>query len=89
MAHKTQEEILENISEALKKVEVGALYYHYKHPDQYYVIESVGCIEETEEPCVCYRALYGKGILWVRTLENFLEKVDVDGKKILRFTLVK
>lgn len=30
-----------------------------------------------------------KGILWIRTLKNFLEKVEVDGKKVSRFTPVK
>lgn len=85
MAHATQEEIIKEINKARKLVEVGSLYAHYKHPDQYYVIESIGCVEETEQPCVCYRALYDKGILWVRTLKNFLEKVEADGKKVSRF----
>lgn len=89
MAHKTQNEILKGIDKARKLIEVGGLYAHYKHPDQFYVIESVGCVEETEEPCVCYRALYGKGILWIRTLKNFLEKVEVDNKKVSRFSFVK
>jgi len=72
-------------SRARKKVEVGGIYYHYKDPDKCYVVESVGFLENTEELCVIYRALYGKGIVWVRTLDNFLEKVD--GK--MRFRKVK
>lgn len=89
MDHLTQDEILKRVNKARKLVEVGGLYAHYKHPDQYYVIESVGCLEETEELCVCYRALYGKGILWVRTLEKFMKKVKLgNGKKVCRFTKV-
>ena len=37
------------------------------------------------EVCVIYRALYGKSIVWVRTVENFLEKVD---KNVYRFSKV-
>jgi hypothetical protein len=70
------------ITKARKKVEVGGIYHHYKSPDKYYVIESIGFLENSEEVCVVYRALYGKGIVWVRTLDDFLEKVN--GKK--RFT---
>lgn len=69
-------ELDKQIIKAKKKVEVGGIYYHYKNPDKYYVVESVGFIEERDEVCVVYRALYGKGIIWVRTLTNFLEKVD-------------
>jgi len=45
-------------------------------------------LENSEEVCVGYRALYGKGILWVRTLENFLEGVEIDGKSVKRFQVV-
>ncbi|OGC97544.1 hypothetical protein A2634_02150 [Candidatus Amesbacteria bacterium RIFCSPHIGHO2_01_FULL_48_32] len=64
------------------------MYYHYKHPEKYYVVEFVGVLENSEEVCVGYRALYGKGILWVRTLENFLEGVEIDGKSVKRFQVV-
>ncbi|OGM32528.1 hypothetical protein A2803_03145 [Candidatus Woesebacteria bacterium RIFCSPHIGHO2_01_FULL_44_21] len=72
-------------TKAKKEVEVGGIYYHYKNPDKFYVVESVGFLENTEELCVIYRALYGKGIVWVRTLDNFLEKAN--GK--IRFTKIK
>jgi cyclomaltodextrinase len=43
---------------------------------------------------VIYRALYdskefGKNALWARPLENFLEKVTVNGKEIPRFKYLK
>lgn len=85
MAHKSLEEIFPLIKSAGKKIPKGSIYSHYKHPEQHYVIEFVGCWENTEEVCVGYRALYGKKILWVRPLENFLERVEVDGKKVPRF----
>lgn len=89
MAHKNQEQLILEIKEATERVRIGALYFHYKHPEKIYIIESVGFFEETEEVCVGYRALYGEGILWVRKIENFLEEVEVGGKKVKRFTLVK
>ena len=89
MKHKTQEELQKEVSNALGKVKVGELYVHYKHPDKYYVVEFVGVLENFEEVCVGYRALYGKGILWVRTLKDFMAKVEVEGKRVKRFSYVK
>lgn len=60
MSH-TLDTLDKQIAKAKKKVEVGGIYYHYKNPDKYYVVESIGCLENTEEVCVVYRALYGKG----------------------------
>lgn len=83
--HHALDELDKQIAKARKKVEVGGIYYHYKNSDKYYVVELFGFLESSEEVCVVYRALYGKGIVWVRTLENFLEKID--GK--MRFDKVK
>ncbi len=85
VAHKPQEEIQRQIERALKKVKVGGLYFHFKNPEHLYVLESIGCLESTEEVCVCYRAQYGKGVLWIRTLEDFLGSKEIDGKKVSRF----
>lgn len=72
MSH-SQEELNQKINAAKKQIEIGSIYFHYKSPDKYYVIESIGILESSEELCVVYRALYDKGIVWVRTLENFTE----------------
>lgn len=79
------------LEDAKKRVEVGGTYYHFKNPSDYYTVVDVGIIEETEEVCVMYEAQYDelKGIRWVRTLENFLEEVERDGKKYQRFTKVE
>ena len=76
MAHTSQEELNQKIEEAKKKVEVGATYFHYKSLDQFYIVEDIALMEETEEVCVVYKALYGDEITWVRTVENFLKKTE-------------
>lgn len=86
MAHTTQEDLRKKLSLALKKVSVGHPYYHFKNPDQKYIVEFVGFLENSEEVCVGYRALYDEGLLWVRTLEDFLEEKEIEGQKVPRFT---
>ncbi len=61
-------------------------YRHYKG-NEYQVI-GVAKHSETLEELVVYRALYGEGKIWVRPLSMFLEEVEVDGKRVLRFTPV-
>lgn len=48
---------------------------------------------ETFEELVVYRGLFtspefGKNALWVRPKKMFLEKVEVDGKKVPRFKYI-
>jgi len=59
-------------------------YRHYKGKD--YEVLGVAKHSETLEELVVYRALYGGGQIWVRPLKMFLEEVEVDGKKIPRFS---
>lgn len=65
----------------------GAFYRHYKNKKIYKVIEIVRHSESLEE-MVLYEAQYENefGPLWVRPLNMFLENVEVDGKKVPRFT---
>lgn len=44
---------------------------------------------ETLAPLVVYRALYGERGLWVRPHAMFCETVEVDGKQVPRFALVR
>jgi len=79
MSHIPLSVLEEKLSLGFQKVKTGGIYFHYKNPDHYYVLESLGFIESSETIAVVYRALYDKGIVWIRPLEEFLEK----------FTLVK
>ena len=78
MAHTSQDELDQTIT-AAEQVEVGGVYFHYKNPENFYIVNSIALIESNQEVAVVYQALYGKEITWIRPLEEFLKK----------FTLVK
>jgi cyclomaltodextrinase len=61
-------------------------YEHYKG-GQYEVL-GMAKHSETMEEFVVYKALYGEGELWIRPLKMFLEEVDYNGKKVLRFKYI-
>ncbi len=62
-------------------------YQHYK--GNFYQVIAVAKHSETLEDMVFYQALYGEKDFWVRPLKMFLEEVEVEGKKVLRFTFVE
>lgn len=63
------------------------IYRHYKG-NLYELIDIVNH-SETLEKMVLYRALYGKGELWVRPISMWDEIVEVDGMKVKRFELAE
>ncbi len=77
------------ISEAGERVSIGGEYGHYKNPtEKRYRVESLAIDEATERVCVVYRPLYGEGLLWIRTVENFLETVETSDGPKPRFVLI-
>ncbi len=67
---------------------LGARYFHYKNPNQFYIIVSHGIIEATEEPAIVYQAEYDKKVVWIRPASVFLEEIEWEGKKVPRFTRI-
>jgi len=70
---------------------VPGIYQHYKG-NRYQVIGTARHSETLEE-LVIYKALYtsedfGKNALWARPAKMFLETVELNGKKIPRFTFL-
>ena len=63
------------------------IYRHYK--GNLYQVLHTAQHSETEELLVVYRCLYGEYDVWVRPLTMFTETVEVDGKQVARFELVK
>lgn len=75
-------------------LEIGGVYEHYKSTpakEMQYRVLGVVRNTETEQLMVVYEALYDcgdYGQMWVRPLDMFLQEVEVEGKKIPRFTLI-
>lgn len=67
-------------------VVIGGKYRHYKGNE--YLVVDIATHSETEEEMVVYKALYGDGKLWVRPLSMWNEKVEANGKEVLRFTYI-
>lgn len=63
------------------------IYRHYK--GNLYQVLHTAQHSETEESLVVYRCLYGEYGVWVRPLTMFTETVEVDGKEMPRFELIK
>ena len=89
MDKKSHMRLKKELDEAAKIISVGSKYYHFKHPEQFYEIIYLGVLENGEEVCVIYKALYGERFVWVRTLINFLSKKKLEnGTEVDRFVKV-
>lgn len=88
MARKTQAELAQNIEAAKQKVEVGAIYAHYKHGDEYRVVDVVVNCEAADEVMVIYEALYGDHLHFARALSDWCETPEKDGVTVPRFAKV-
>ena len=64
-------------------------YTHYKDKSKEYEVVGIAKHSETLEELVVYRALYGEKQIWARPLKMFLGEVEIDGKKIPRFSPVE
>jgi hypothetical protein len=69
-------------------MELKAGYYRHYKGNLYEVLHTARD-SETERWVVVYRALYGEYGLWVRDYEMFVEKVEVDGILVDRFTFLE
>lgn len=70
-----------------RKIKIGGKYRHFKGKE--YLVLYVAKHSETLEDMVVYQALYGDREVWVRPLNMFLDKKEVDGKEIYRFEEIK
>ncbi len=65
-------------------------YQHFKNR-KFYRVPSVAKHSETLEELVVYEALYDNKTskMWVRPLKMFLEEVELEGKKVPRFSYIE
>jgi len=80
----SQSQLSQKLAQAAKQVTVGARYMHYKQLT--YKVLSLALSEADNEPCVIYQAEYGDKLIWIRPVAVWVETVEVDGKKLQRFT---
>ena len=66
---------------------IGREFRHFK--GNLYRLEGFAKDSETLEEMVLYRALDGKGGLWVRPAKMFFETIERDGETMKRFELLK
>jgi hypothetical protein len=73
----------------MNEIKLG-LYKHYK--GKMYKVIGIGRHSETLEEYVIYQALYeneyGKNSIWMRPKSMFVEEIEVEGKKMPRFTYI-
>ena len=77
---------LEPLSSMAQSISIGATYEHYKRKQ--YTVLGVARDSETLKEMVVYQALYGEKHMWVRSVEMFVQMVEVDGKTEPRFQQV-
>jgi hypothetical protein len=74
----------------MREVKINGIYKHFK--GDYYIVEDIAHDSESGKQVVIYRALYGNGQLFVRSMDMFLSEVDHDKysnvKQKYRFELV-
>ena len=75
------------MSQQNQSIVTQGIYRHYK--GSLYQVLHTAQHSETEESLVVYRCLYGEYGVWVRPLAMFTETVELDGKVIPRFELIK
>ena len=82
----SQSQLSSRLAQAARQVSVGARYMHYKQLS--YKVVALALREEDNEPCVVYQAEYGDAVTWIRPVANWVEEVELNGKKIKRFTKI-
>lgn len=84
--------MMDRLRAAREQVMFGGTYRHYNdrgshgktyHVQGFVIIESSGAVG------VVYQAQYGERLTFMRPLKDWLEEVEVDGKKVPRFKEVK
>lgn len=66
---------------------VNECYKHYK--GGLYKVLYLAKHTETEEIMVVYKSLYGNNDIWCRPLSMWNDLIEIDGKIVKRFQLVK
>ena len=83
----TEAESLDEIVKPLPETGTPGIYRHFKGGEYEFICLAKD--SETSEELVIYKEVGGEGKVWARPSAIFYQYVDVDGKQVPRFDLVK
>jgi hypothetical protein len=87
--HSSEEALNQKLIDAEGDIIVGGVYAHYKDATKTYEVLLLSIAESDETPQVVYKALYGKGLTFVRSLSSWNDNIEINGRQVKRFTLVE
>ena len=90
MAHLSKDALFTALSRASARVEVGAFYTHYKNPLKRYQVIHLAVMEADDSIAVLYQTVNDSDpeIVFVRSVESFLETVTHEGVVVNRFSKI-
>jgi hypothetical protein len=86
MTHKSHSILQKELESAKRLVKVNGIYSHYKNPNRFYRVISIGVQESTDELCVIYQDMEDNYLFFVRNLDLWLKNPD---ENVERFKLIK
>ena len=88
MAHRTFEELEDEINTSDAKSYIGRKCFHYKDPEKHYEILDVVIIEESEEVALMYASSRYPELKWIRPFKEFFDDKEIEGKTVKRFSFI-
>ena len=88
---KTREEQIElkkKLDAAKAKIDIGAIYKHYKSDQKIYKVIDLAFMEATNQLCVIYKSQYEEKLTFIRPVRVWLQTVEWQGKAVPRFTKI-
>lgn len=86
---KPQAQLKEEIIKAAARVRIGGIYSHYKNPAHTYRVIDLAINTESDTVWVVYKSLYEEEVVFLRSVEEWCDDVEKDGRIVKRFTSIK
>ncbi len=85
---KSQKQLKREIEEATQRVKIGGIYAHYKNPSHTYRVLDLAVNTEYDTIWVIYKSLYEEEVTFLRSVDEWCDEVEKDGRMMKRFTLI-
>ena len=83
---KTQIQLRREIDRARQHVKLGGIYVHYKDSSHTYEVVDLAVNTEQDTIWVVYTSLYDERLTFLRSIDEWCDDVEKDGKIMRRFT---